>query len=242
MTSTLGLPRYVITFLRHMETHKDYLKWNISESTHKITLTLTWNFRRNRGSLSDNFLEKLQRTLNIGRSPEGEGAPTANHSSSTIPKDLSKVLENTPKKHKRTALKQRLSLTVGAIRRTLSTGSSHIPPERRHSESMVRRSSSLTMQHNSTAHSNFQHHHSNNILNSSSLGKIHRNNSFHYTSAFSPHNTMTPVKVLPSSPARSTRSWGGSLYHQSSEDQLDASQDLLQLDAATGWDLFLFYK
>lgn len=64
--ATYGLPRYVLTFLCHMESHKDCLKWNIVEGSHKLTLTLTWNFRKNK--IKETLWEKLQRTIKLGRS------------------------------------------------------------------------------------------------------------------------------------------------------------------------------
>lgn len=74
-SSMFGLPRLVLNFLRLMEAHKDCLKWNITEGSHKITMTLTWSFRkanRNKESLWD----RVQRTLRLSRSvDDGTGLP-----------------------------------------------------------------------------------------------------------------------------------------------------------------------
>ena len=125
MTSNLGLPRYVLSFLRHMESHKDCLKWNIAESSHKITLTLTWNFHKDKGTLRENLMRKINRTLHIAQTQSEERE---------IPSDIRALLDNVPKKHKRTRLKRRLSLSMSAVRRTLSS-----------SQTSMDRSSSLSL-------------------------------------------------------------------------------------------------
>lgn len=79
-----GLPHYVLTFLCHMESYKDFLKWNITEGSHKLTLTLTWNFRRNKTPQS--LWEKLQRAMHLGRFSESARVQS-------IPSDLCRFLE-----------------------------------------------------------------------------------------------------------------------------------------------------
>ena len=234
MASSLGLPRFVVTFLRHMECHKEYLKWNISEGSHKITLTLTWNFRSKSSktsSVSENLLDKLQRTINLVRTPESEPSVTP---------DLSKILETAPKKHKKTPIKQRLSLTMGAIRRTLSTSSSQSSPSRRQQESF-RRSSSFTLPTQSCLY-----HQPANHIGSSSSVKLPRHNSFHHCGATRLLSPVRGTANLPSSPSKSSFGWAGtarSLYSTShrSADDLDHSVDDLDgsgspplLDTATG--------
>ena len=83
--ATYGLPRQVLTFLRHLEAYREYLKWNISEGSHKLTLTLSWNFRKH--PAHEPLLAKLQRTLRLNRTDE-----------SRIPDDLSKFLKASPKR------------------------------------------------------------------------------------------------------------------------------------------------
>jgi len=75
--SGLGLPRYVVAFLRHMEIHKDYLKWNIVEGSHKLTLTLTWNFRK----------DKVCYTLHPRTNAPGTKPPGTNRSKTKAPRD-----------------------------------------------------------------------------------------------------------------------------------------------------------
>ena len=96
-TTVYGLPRYVGTFLRQMEPHKDYLKWNITEGSHKITLTLSWNFHRHKHrNYKEKLWAKLQRTLKLTNSPDA------------FPKDLAYFLDNTsPRKE----IKRQLSLS-----------------------------------------------------------------------------------------------------------------------------------
>ena len=113
----LGLPRYVVTFLRHMESHKDHLKWNISEGSHKLTLTLTWNFRpaaassASKKSKQASLWDRLQRTLRLGRfasdrsvrhgySGGGAGGVGSGGGSASIPHDLSRFLgESSDERH-----------------------------------------------------------------------------------------------------------------------------------------------
>ena len=71
---TLGLPRPVINLLRLMEPHKDCLKWNITEGSHKITLSLNWGFKKNK-SMRETLWDKLQRTLKLSRAEESSGVP-----------------------------------------------------------------------------------------------------------------------------------------------------------------------
>ena len=86
MSGCYGLPRAVVTLLRHLEPHKDCMKWSISEASHKVTLTLTWNFRRHKESLWD----RLQRTLKFSKS-EDAGGPC------TVPSEVTKFLDQSPR-------------------------------------------------------------------------------------------------------------------------------------------------
>ena len=85
-SSTFGLPIYVVAFLRQMEPHGERLKWNIAEGSHKITLSLTWNFQQSHHhhhhqlnhpssssssssgtrQVKDGLWARLQRTLRLG--------------------------------------------------------------------------------------------------------------------------------------------------------------------------------
>lgn len=103
-----------------MESHKHLLKWNISESSHKITLTLTWNFRVI--SLSQDLINKVQRTLHLTDNTTSE--------MNRVPQQLSQTLQSLPEKHRKTHLTRRLSQTVRRIRRTLSTSSTTHSPYR----------------------------------------------------------------------------------------------------------------
>lgn len=75
-----GLPRYVIAFLYQMAHYPEYLRWNVTEGSHKITLTLTWNFscpaasakRQTPLLLKTGLWDRLQRTL---RRPDGSSVP-----------------------------------------------------------------------------------------------------------------------------------------------------------------------
>ena len=62
MTS-YGLPRYVVAILHIMEAHKDCLKWTVSERSHKLSLTLTWDFKYRDSKNKKTFWGKLQKTL-----------------------------------------------------------------------------------------------------------------------------------------------------------------------------------
>ncbi len=76
-----------------MEAHKDCIKYNITEGSHKITLTLTWSFRKHKESLWD----KLQRTLKL-TSEDGNG----------LPEEVTKFLES-PQHHNSSPLRQQNS-------------------------------------------------------------------------------------------------------------------------------------
>ena len=86
MSGCYGLPRAVVTLLRHLEPHKDCMKWRISEASHKVTLTLNWNCRRHKESLWD----LLQHTLKFSKS-EDAGAPC------TVPSEVTKFLDQSPR-------------------------------------------------------------------------------------------------------------------------------------------------
>ena len=86
--STYGLPRVVIQFLIHMQQHRDGLKWNITDGHHKITLTLTWTFRKNKSS-KETLWERIQRTLRLQRSDSDANG---------IPPELTKFLDSSPKR------------------------------------------------------------------------------------------------------------------------------------------------
>ncbi len=93
--ATFGLPHYVLGLLQHMEEYKDCLKWNISEGSHKITLTLKWNFRKlqsTHGTVpgAESIWNKVQRTLRI-KSPE----------ISYIPSGVSQFLSSSPENRRR---------------------------------------------------------------------------------------------------------------------------------------------
>ena len=83
MTSAYGLPWTVTNLLKHMEPYKDLLKWNISGSTTKITLHLSWNFSKQ--CQDDGLWNKLQRILKI---KGGDGI---------IPENISRILNSSPK-------------------------------------------------------------------------------------------------------------------------------------------------
>ncbi|ESN92533.1 hypothetical protein HELRODRAFT_194231 [Helobdella robusta] len=72
--ATYGLPRYVIAILHIMEAHKDCLKWTVSERSHKLSLTLTWDFKFRDGKVKKTFWEKLQKTLKGGGSNNSGGS------------------------------------------------------------------------------------------------------------------------------------------------------------------------
>ena len=88
--STLGLPRPVVNLLRHMEPHKDSLKWNITENSHKITLSLNWGFKKNK-SVRETLWNKLQRTLKLG-SGRSEDDPAG------VPRHIADVIHSSPRK------------------------------------------------------------------------------------------------------------------------------------------------
>lgn len=67
-----------------MQNHRDGLKWNITDGHHKITLTLTWTFRK---SSKETLWEKIQRTLRL-RGDDTNG----------IPAELTKFLDSSPKR------------------------------------------------------------------------------------------------------------------------------------------------
>lgn len=88
--ATYGLPRYVLAFLYHMESHRDCLKWNIVEGSHKLTLTLTWNFRKTK--TKETLWERLQRTIGLGRNSktdvsEDSGTPA-------VPRNVSHFIKH----------------------------------------------------------------------------------------------------------------------------------------------------
>ena len=102
MTYTnFGLPRYVIAILHIMEAHKDCLKWTVSERSHKLSLTLTWDFKYREGKNKKTFWEKLQNTLkgnsgNGGSSKSSSGASgkSSNEESSDIPRNLIRFIKH----------------------------------------------------------------------------------------------------------------------------------------------------
>lgn len=128
---TSSLPRYVTSFLRQMEPYKEHFKWSITEGSHKITLTLSWNFKKTTNQFSSpgddqsaasnpGILSRLQETLNIGTQTNN----------TQVPEQVREFLQLAPKKHKRTPLRRKLSMTMGALKRTLATPADeeqHIP-------------------------------------------------------------------------------------------------------------------
>ena len=88
MTSVLGLPSYVAGLLRHLEKHKNCLKWAVdNDASHKITLTLTWNFhqRRPTATTKENLWDRLQRAV------------TLSTATGKIPSEIRRLLDDAPK-------------------------------------------------------------------------------------------------------------------------------------------------
>ena len=93
--STYGLPRYVIAILHIMEAHKDCLKWTVSERSHKLSLTLTWDFKYRENKNKKTFWGKLQKTLKGNtnlNTTSGKNAPNANETSE-IPLNLIRFIK-----------------------------------------------------------------------------------------------------------------------------------------------------
>ena len=83
----LGLPSYVAGLLRHLEKHKNCLKWAVdNDASHKITLTLTWNFHQRRpAATKENLWDRLQRAV------------TLSAATGKIPSDIRQLLDDAPK-------------------------------------------------------------------------------------------------------------------------------------------------
>lgn len=99
-TESVGaLPRYLVAFLHHMGPYSDYLKWNIAEASHKITVTLTWNFhcplagnrRRSPAAKTAGLWGKLQRTLRLPRAVD----TVQQHQEGTVPREVTDFLRQT---------------------------------------------------------------------------------------------------------------------------------------------------
>ena len=106
-----------------MECYHEYVKWSIGETSHKVQLTLTWNFsptssssRDDTASLSSQLFDKLHKTLSMAQLSGAGGASKAG----VVPPDVQRLVETTPKRHRRTRLKQRISNRLGALRSQLS--------------------------------------------------------------------------------------------------------------------------
>ncbi|KAK2151779.1 hypothetical protein LSH36_351g00008 [Paralvinella palmiformis] len=118
--TTYGLPRQVITFLRHLEVYREFLRWEISEGSHKVTLTLCWNFRKRRG-IHESLWSRLQRTLHLNQSPND----------SVIPRDLSHLLVTSPRSSHKTSS----SSTFGRRFNWARLSSLSLPARWRHQQS-----------------------------------------------------------------------------------------------------------
>ena len=86
--ATYSLPRAVIQLLKTMETYRECLKWNVQEGSHKITLTLVWNFKT-KGPPSQtgkewlwNKIQVVQNKLRLTKSEDG------------LPSDVCRFLES----------------------------------------------------------------------------------------------------------------------------------------------------
>ena len=114
-TNVLGLPDFVNTFLRHMMSYQQQLKWTLTENTHKVSLTLQWSFSHDAQRDDDartgrQLRQKLNKTLSMAQLGTRTG----------VPPDVTRLLESAPKKNRRTRLRQRLTSTLGALRTSLS--------------------------------------------------------------------------------------------------------------------------
>lgn len=97
--SVEALPRYLVAFLHHMGPYNDYLKWNIAEASHKITVTLTWNFhcplasnrRRGPATKTAGLWSKLQRTLRLPRAAD----TVQPHQEGSVPREVTDFLRRT---------------------------------------------------------------------------------------------------------------------------------------------------
>ena len=89
MTHPLGLPRPVINLLRLMEPHKDCLKWNVIEGSHKITLSLNWGFKKGHKGMRETLWGKLQRTLKLNGPGDHYGG---------VPRHITDAIHASPKK------------------------------------------------------------------------------------------------------------------------------------------------
>lgn len=90
--SSYGLPRYVIAILHIMEAHKDCLKWTVSERSHKLSLTLTWDFKCRDGKKEKTFWGKLQKTLK-GTASSGSSTKSNSSETSEIPMNLIRFIK-----------------------------------------------------------------------------------------------------------------------------------------------------
>lgn len=201
MTSVYGLPRYVGTFLRHMEAYKDLLKWNITEGSQKISLTLSWNFHHYQphpapacepadsaptGSApsKSSLWERLQRTLRL---PSGQ--PTCD---GHLPAELTRFLDATLQRRSRSPslLRRHLSLPFRRPRPSPSKA----PP----SPAMIKRPSLLRSRSNPLTNHVADHPpiHNGGCLPSPSRGQ-------HYSWPGTPRTRPIVNHALPS-PARPT--------------------------------------
>ena len=107
MTTVFGLPKYVASLLRQLDKHKDCLKWAVDDdASHKITLTLTWNFRQHHAAATKERLwERLQRAVTLGATVTAAGC---------IPTDVRQLLDSAPKRRSgRSRLKRHLEWIRG---------------------------------------------------------------------------------------------------------------------------------
>ena len=138
MTSIFGLPSYVASLLRHLEKHKDCLKWTVDDDTsHKITLTLTWNFhQRHAVATKENLWERLQRAVTLGATVATAGC---------IPPDVRQLLDSAPKRRSgRSRLRRHLEWIRGGSTASLP-GSSRSRSPQRHCSFCERAASSTSL-------------------------------------------------------------------------------------------------
>lgn len=141
----LGLSQYIIVFLQQMESYSDTMHWNIVEGSHKITLTLTWNFRKASTSAAGDIVasapvtapesrsrglwRKLQKVLHTGRSgsTDDDSLRHSLRTAASVPEKISRFLQSTSTKHAYGCVKHAHSSPLGfwptscATKRAFST-------------------------------------------------------------------------------------------------------------------------
>ena len=124
MTTVFGLPKYVANLLRQLDKHKDCLKWAVDDdASHKITLTLTWNFRQHHAAATKEKLwERLQRAVTLGATVTAAGC---------IPTDVRRLLDSAPKRRSgRSRLRRHLEWIRGGSMASLPSLSQSQSPTR----------------------------------------------------------------------------------------------------------------